>query len=83
MAEKPENRKSMRGLMRLAGCQKGKLALSGLLAAVGQGLGNVPFFLVYRIVAGFGANPLDEEVIAAAQAAGCHEFSVVSTFAGN
>ena len=47
-------------MLRLAGRQKGKLVLSGILAVIGQGFGIVPFFVIYKIIAEVGSKPLSE-----------------------
>jgi ATP-binding cassette subfamily B protein len=57
---KPKKQKGFSGLIRLAGRQKGKLILSGILAVIGQGFGIVPFFLIYKIIAEFGGKPFSE-----------------------
>ena len=47
-------------MLRLAGRQKGKLVLSGILAVIGQGFGIVPFLVIYKIIAEVGSKPLSE-----------------------
>jgi type IV secretory pathway TrbD component len=54
MEPKPEKRTRLSGLILLAGPQKGKLILSGVLAVIGQGCGIVPFFVIYWIIAEIG-----------------------------
>ena len=60
MEPKPEKRTRLGGLIRLAGHQKGKLILSGVLAIIGQGCGIVPFFMIYYIVAEIGSKSLNQ-----------------------
>lgn len=60
MEPKPKKQRNLRGLMHLASRQKGKLVFSGILAAIGQGFGIVPFFVIYKMVAEVGGKPLGE-----------------------
>ena len=60
MEPKPKKQRSLGGLLRLAGRQKGKLVLSGILAVIGQGFGIVPFLVIYKIIAEVGSKPLSE-----------------------
>jgi ATP-binding cassette subfamily B protein len=60
MDAKSRKQTRLGGLIRLAGPQKGKLTLSGVLAVIGQGCGIVPFFMIYYIVAEIAGKPLNE-----------------------
>ena len=60
MDAKSKKETRLSGLIRLAGPQKGKLMLSGVLAIIGQGCGVIPFFMIYWIIAEIGSKPLNQ-----------------------